>query len=458
MVRMNTDFTDGAGNAAAGDAADVVPVMTDVPVSADAVPAPATAPNQPKRVLQVPVADVAWLHIALQDALKNRAVLVPLASGAVPLSDIEIAQIHPDTAVILRTSGSSGVPKAVELSAAALIANAKASHAALGGDGQWLVALPLTSMGGLGQLVRSVVSGIHPEVAVGANAAQIITLAQRLTHARRYLSLVPAQLSDLLDLADASQHAAQTLQSFDAILVGGGVTPLALRQRAWELGLNLVRTYGSTETAGGCVYDGVEIGDTQVRIRDGEVQLAGSSLALGYLGDSQLSARSFVSAESVSDPVPQSDTADVYTAAQRVHAADKKRWYRTGDAGNLLGGVLEITGRLDRVYISGGVNVSLDRVENVLQRLQAQGSLPAGMMAAVAVPHPKWGQRLVVVCSGTHPPTAQMQQEATAALEAELGKAAKPLAFAHRSKLPLLANGKVDLQTLTTEIREHYDA
>lgn len=404
-----------------------------------------------KKLLQVSVADYQRLQQALQEALCGRAVLAPVSAECEPLTAAQIAQIHPETAVIIRTSGSTGVPKAVELSAEALLNNAKAAHLALGGAGQWLVALPLSSMGGLGQLVRSQVSGIEPVFAAGMGAAEIMQSAALLTHSRRYVSLVPVQLQRLLELADVDTNVLEILRGFAAILVGGGAVSLELRQRAWELGLNLVRTYGATETAGGCVYDGVEIGDTKIRVRDGEVQLAGSNLALGYLGEAALSAATFIT-EFVKDSGEQPE-----------------RWYRTGDTGRLLGGMLEITGRQDRVFISGGVNVSLDRIEAVLAK-----KLPDIELCAVAVPNREWGQRAIIAYRApqktisaadlfVHTSAGEgsqtgltLSRAATKKLEAflvaELGKAAKPIAFVGLEDFPRLTTGKVDLRSLTAAL------
>lgn len=375
-----------------------------------------------KKVLQIPTADIALLYGALQDALADRAVLVPLSQGAAPLSAAELAQLRPETAVIIRTSGSSGYPKAVELSSAALLANAAAAHEALGGAGQWLVALPLEYMGGLGQVVRSIHSGIKPEFALDVDAATLLQRAAAMPHERRYLAVVPVQLQRLLRLAAADLAARETLAGLAAVLVGGGPVAVADRQLAWELGVNLVRTYGSTETAGGCVYDGVEIGDTLIRVRDGEVQLAGSNLALGYLGDPEATAAAFIT-----------DTAGT-------------RWYRTGDSGNLLGGMLEITGRRDRVFISGGVNVALDRLTAVCEKM-----LPGSEVAAVAVADTQWGERAVLLqAAGAGSPENSMQHtELNAAIAAELGPAAKLLRIYTVSALPRLSNGKIDWVTAT---------
>jgi O-succinylbenzoic acid--CoA ligase len=131
-----------------------------------------------------------------------------------------------------------------------------------------------------------------------------------------------------------------------------------------------VRTYGSSETAGGCVYDGIPLDGVDVRIVDGEVQVSGPTLADGYLGDPARTAAAFVR-----------DEAGV-------------RWYRTGDAGR-FDGRLTVTGRRDNVIVSGGVNVSLDRVERIVRTLP-------GFVDAVVVPvaDERWGEASIVVAVG----------------------------------------------------------
>ncbi len=329
------------------------------------------------------------------------------------------------TAVLIRTSGSSGVSKTVALSAAAIEASATATHDALGGPGQWLVTLPTHLISGLQMLVRSRLAGTTPHFFDGPFEPEaFLSAAEHLDHERRYVSLVPVQLARLLDVAEQDRGAADALRGFAAVLVGGQSTSVGLRQRAHELGVALRRSYGMTETAGGCVYDGVEIGDTQMRIRDGEVQLAGSSLALGYVGDPELTARQFVFEDGV-------------------------RWYRTGDAGQLLGGMLTVTGRLDRVLISGGVNVSLDEVERVIRELP-------GWQHSVALPtaHPEWGQRVSLV---REIPAADESDtafaEVRAAIRRQLGVAAEPIWVNETPELPRLPGGKPDLQGIQEWVR-----
>ena len=358
--------------------------------------------------------------------------MLPVAPG---LGDDEVrrlqaASLPAETAVLVRTSGSSGVPKAVALSAAALVASAEATHEALGGSGQWLVTLPAHLISGLQMLVRSQVSGIEPVFFDGPfDAEALLATAERMDHERRYVSLVPVQFGRLLDLAEGDPAAADTLRGFAAVLVGGQAISLAMRQRAHELGVNLRRSYGMTETAGGCVYDGVEIGDTRMRIRGGEVQLSGSCLATGYVEGAGEAA----GAQALTD--------------ERFVEENGARWYRTGDAGELLGGMLTVTGRLDRVIISGGVNVSLDVVERVVRELPGWSSA-----VALGAPHPEWGERASLVVETA--PGAVSLDEVRATVKQQLGAAAVPEWATETEELPRLAGGKPDIASIERWIAE----
>ena len=376
---------------------------------------------------------------ALGDALAGGAPILPVndahTDDSTPDDTGPSADLPGGTAVVIRTSGSSGVPKSVALSAAALRASAEATHERLGGPGQWLVALPAQLISGLQMLVRSAVAGTSPVFFDGPFVPEaLLETAETMTHERRYISLVPVQLARVLDLAERDEEAAEVLRRFDAVLVGGQAVTLELRRRAHALGVALKRSYGMSETAGGCVYDGVEIGDTLVRIRGGEVQLAGPALALGYVGDDNLTNEHFITEPS------------------------GERWYRTGDAGELLGGMLTVTGRLDRVIISGGINVSLDEVERIVRALPGWGEA-----VALGVPDRDWGERVHLVraisansnTTNAHEAGAEAAGVATASfaeagerIRAALGVAAVPVGESTVDAIPRLAGEKPDLVAL----------
>lgn len=365
----------------------------------------------------VPAAALSLDHV--RAALDGSAPLAVLPDGPPAVVEAARAALRPeepvepgaDLAVV--TSGSTGTGRAVLLSAAALRASASATHARLGGPGTWLLALPVSAIAGLQVLCRSIVASTRPEV-LGKDEPLAAAVA-RLPAGRRYTALVPTQLRRFLD------EEPDALRAFDAVLVGGAATDAALRTRARDEGVAVVTTYGMTETAGGCVYDGRPLDGVGVRVTDGGIELAGPTLALGYRLD---------------------------PAATEAAFADG--WFRTRDAGTLdADGRLTVTGRLDDVVISGGVNVSPVAVEAALREH------PAVADAVVfGRPDERWGQRVVaavVPASGSHPDLAELRTWVTA----RLGAAAAPRQLHVLATLPLLHTGKPDrraVAALTPEV------
>jgi O-succinylbenzoic acid--CoA ligase len=316
-------------------------------------------------------------------------------------------------ALVIETSGSSGAPKRVALSTGAVLASAASVESELG-SGQWLLSLPVNYIAGVQVLVRSIVGGTTPVVQPpGHFSARVFaSLVDEMDAPLRFASLVPAQLARVIDAGESDADIRQQLRRLDAILVGGQALPAALHQRAIELGLAVRRTYGSSETAGGCVYDGIPLSQVQARVTGGELELSGPMLAEGYLGDEELTARKF-------------------------SVENGRRWYRTADSGDVVDGVVRVSGRIDNVIISGGIKVSLDRVERVVQSLD-------GFRGAVVVPQPstEWGQVSVVVTDG--PVDADSLQRVREAVIAGPGRTAAPVRIVSVDAVPTLASGKPD--------------
>jgi O-succinylbenzoic acid--CoA ligase len=340
---------------------------------------------------------------ALRDALSGSgpAVFVGETTTALP------AEVARRIALVVETSGSTARPKRVALSADALLASAAASASAIGGDGQWLLALPTHYIAGLNVVVRSIASGTEP-VVLGAGSfdpMEFARAAETMDADLRFTSIVPAQLSRLLETPDALA----ALRRFDRILVGGQSTPETLLARATELDVRITRTYGSSETSGGCVYDGFPIGNTRARVVDGQLELTGAVLADGYLDDEERTASTFVDDEGT-------------------------RWYRTGDAGDVVGGEVRVFGRLDDTIISGGIKVSLADVERIVRGLPGQADA-----VVVRAPSERWGEVPVVVTA-----RAIELGQLRASVRERLTEAAAPARVIVVASIPLLRSGKPD--------------
>lgn len=337
-------------------------------------------------------------------------------------------------AAVIATSGSSGIPKRVALSGEALRASAEATAARIG-SGRWLLALPAGYVAGLQVIVRSILAGTRPAVIDGrfspASFAEATLAMMRPSSGTGipdlYTSLVPAQIATLLDAADDTAVRA-ALTAYRAILVGGQSLPEPLRERAADLRVRVVRTYGSTETSGGCVYDGVPLDTVGVRTVDGELRIAGPMLAEGYLGDASLTTRTFVRDE---------------------HGI---RWYRTGDLGLVEDGIVRVHGRADNVIVSGGINISLDRVERIVRRVPGLHEA-----VVVGVEDERWGEASVIVAArGEVLRRSESEQLAQAreAVAEELGKHARPSRLILVDEMDVLLSGKPDREAIRRAVAD----
>ncbi|WP_084535186.1 AMP-binding protein [Nocardia yamanashiensis] len=333
-----------------------------------------------------------------------------------PVTDSTAAQGLPrvvpaNVAVVLSTSGSSGVPKRTMLSGSALRASCAATARRLGGDGDWLLCLPAGFVAGFQVIARAALGGTTVFTLDGGkfDPAGFAAAVERMGAGRRYTSLVPTQVKRLLEDPDGRK----ALARMDRVLVGGAALDRNLADRLREL-TTVVTTYGMTETCGGCVYDGVPLDGVEVRIVDGLIHLGGPSIAEGYLG-----------------AAPEE--------AARFYAADGRRWYSTADRGQFTDGLLTPTGRVDDLINTGGVKVSAVAIEAVLAELDWIDSA-----VVMGLPDPEWGE-LVSACvvprpGGAAVDTAPMRE----LIRARLGRAAVPKRVVVLDELPLLPNSKID--------------
>ena len=320
------------------------------------------------------------------------------------------------TAVIVGTSGSTGVPKGVELSAAALQHSARASLARIGArpGERWLCCLPAAYIPGIQVLVRSLVSGTDPVLAERADAHTVA--ASGCAH----VSLVPTQLHRLL-----GQRVGKStpLAGFHSVLLGGAAAPAGLLDAARAAGVPVVTTYGMTETCGGCVYDGMPLDGVRVRIGDDDrIWIGGPVLFSGYCGG---------------PPAPGDG------------------WFRTGDLGRMESGRLVVRGRADDVINTGGHKVVPGEVAAVLQTCPGVRDV-----AVLGQPDPEWGERVVAVVAPAdraEPPTLELLR---LHVQERLPRYAAPSRIVMVDAVPMLPSGKHDLARLRRELlrREQTEA
>jgi len=294
---------------------------------------------------------------AVADALAGGPGVGVLPAGPRAWQQSIEAALHPQRRVadglVVPTSGSTGAPVGVLLSASAVRWSARAVVARLGGPGAWLLALPPTHVAGLMVLARALVCDA-PVHEVGGSFTDTVAA---MPTGRRYTALVPTQVRRLLD--DESD----ALAAFDAVLVGGAGLDARLLARAQAAGVRLVESYGMTETCGGCVHDGLALPGVHVRVSDvGAIALSGPMLADGY------------------------------RRGHRDEPLTVDGWFATHDVGEWSEGRLRVLGRDDDVVTSGGVSVPLPAVDALLAEHPDLADA-----VAVGLADPEWGTRVTAV-------------------------------------------------------------
>ena len=317
--------------------------------------------------------------------------------------------VEPDIAVVVATSGSTGAPKGVQLSAAALRASAAASLARIGARGgeRWLCCLPGFHVAGLQVLIRSLLAGTAPVITDHVDAEVVAGCGCS------YVSLVPTLLRRLLD-------AGAPLGAFEAILLGGAAPPAGLLADARAAGARVITTYGMSETCGGCVYDGRALDGVRLRLSDsGLIGISGPVLFSGYW--------------SASPDGPGSGGPAV-----------EDGWFWTSDLGTLDGaGRLTVRGRADDVINSGGEKVVPGEVESVLGTLDGVRDV-----VIVGVPDSEWGELVTAVIVPEDPELPPELARLRAQARERIPGYAAPRRLILIAEIPMLASGKPDRQAL----------
>ncbi|MGO1379221.1 MULTISPECIES: AMP-binding protein [unclassified Corynebacterium] len=390
-------------------------------------------------------ASVAAALPVLQDVLAGRRAVLPVPPDARAATDLQDAMRVTDVTLdeapgtlIACTSGSTGLPKGARLRAANLLASADATASYLRArfgtaPGPWLLALPPHHIAGLQVILRSQHAGHSPTVmdddgrftAAGFVRATA-DLRDRHPGENLHTSLVPTQLHRLLDGTDDTDgtdtsRALAALREYAAILVGGAATSPELVARCRQEGVPIVLTYGSSETAGGVVYDGEPIPGTVATIEEasGRILLSGPTVADGYRN---------VDGAAEQDAFPATGT------------------FRTSDLGAVEDGVLTVRGRADGALNSGGLKILPEEVEAVLSAIGYRSCV-------VGLADDDLGEAVVALVE-SEATAAELTDEVRAALKAS-GTAGHliPRRVLTTSALPATGPGKVDRRAVHAQMR-----
>lgn len=274
-----------------------------------------------------------------------------------------------DTAAIVCTSGTTGDPKAVELTRTGLFSMGNAMSSAVGAtaDDRWLACHPLFFVAGLAILGRSWVTKVPVTVHDGFDIERVAAAPR--TDGVTIISVVPTTLRRMVRSG--------AIADFRAVVVGGAPLPDQQRADAIATGVTVFDAYGLTETWGGCVTNGFANDGVEIALLDAnEVALRGAPVTRAYRNNDALTRESFTS----------------------------DGFFRTGDVGAIGDdGKLRIVDRIKDLIISGGVNVGPTEVEGVIAQHPSVADV-----CVVGLPDEEWGERVVafvVAVDASSPPT-----------------------------------------------------
>ena len=365
------------------------------------------SPNSKKPSRPVIAVDPA---VAIGDVMNLLAKALANQGPALNFTEEIIESVESDICLIVETTGSSGTKKSVALTSAALLASTSASLDFLQArPGQtWALLLPIHHIAGINVLIRSLDLGTTPVDLRNATEFPVTDFS----------AVVPTQIYRALN---GDEKLLSHLKAAEFVLVGGARIQEDLLTQAIAAGISIVRTYGMSETSGGCIYEGSPLSGVKVKISDaGLIQISGSILASAYLNNSDLWNVQF-----------------------------DGTWFTTSDLGRINSdGTVDVLGRADDVYVTGGEKVSLMEVVETLEK-----AFPLHQWSAVAVDDAQWGQRLVIAVVGADHPTLDQVSDQ---LSKAIGDFAKPKQLLTYSQMPSIGIGKIDRLSIVERAKEEF--
>ena len=369
-----------------------------------------------------------------------------------------------DAALLLFTSGTTGRPKAATLSHRNLISFPQCvllqgaigatlappppqpADAAPPPQPSSIQAGPLFHVSGVAPLVTGAFTGSRIVFAPVGAWSETTHLALTAEHRVAGWSLVPTQFWRLFEHPDFEKYDTSSVMQMG----GGGATysPELIKlmgrkvpQARIGIGYGMSETLGCGTRIGGITLEThpASVGTVdclhELEIRDesgavvadgevGEICLRGAAVFLGYWDNPEASAK----------------------------ALDERRWYRTGDFGRVVDGVLLLESRMRDLIIRGGENIYPIEIEN---RLEEHPDVLE--VAVIGVPHHQLGQEVAAVVVA-RPGSMLLADEVRAWVGAELAKFKIPAHVVFREELPHNASGKVVKHELEVDVIAELDA
>ena len=328
---------------------------------------------------------------------RTRAELELLGAGEILSPEGRVIRpqgrmVEDDIGLVILTSGSSGTPKAAQLSWSALSASATLTQSFLRGTRTpvWFPCLPANHIGGLAVVLRSIFA--DATLVWG----DVDDLANGVRNGATHIAVVRTQL------------ARHDLSAYERVLLGGARPPSTVDA-------NVVATWGMTETGSGVVYDGIALPGVDVESANGQIIVRSPTLFRSYR----------------------------HEARPRIIGSDgRDDWFPTGDAGDVANGRVTVRGRLGYVINTGGEKIWPEDLETIIASVPGVEDV-----AVLGVDDPEWGQRVVALVVGD----AASLEPAIRALSSErLGPWAKPKEVRRVKAIPRTSNGKIRRGELTS--------
>ncbi len=329
-------------------------------------------------------------------------------------------------AFVMFTSGTQGKPKAARLRWDNILGAAAASNLALGVEvtSRWQLTLPLYHVGGLQILIRSLLAG-SPFLLYGKfDAEQVLRDAK--AYGCTHVSVVDKMLQDMF-----ACPVSELLGRYRCVLLGGSAPNPHLIEEAVRQGVNVVTSYGMTETCSHIAWAPAQEADRGMLLLPGyrAIVLDADSRGYGKLA--------------VAGP----GVFHGYANAPSPFTADG--YFVTGDSAKLADGRLLVAERTSDMFVSGGENVYPEEIRGKL--LQVPGVTEACVFGAE---DPEWGQRpvaFVEMAQAARSPGFNSRiaaRDVAAALSAQLARIYQPREIYVLPVLPRRGIGKVNRMAL----------